>query len=204
MTISDWRTCGFTKHGNRGDSRRAQLSRATAFPISSSKRAIQWEQREAKLTKKLANAQRQQKLLEQEVASLKKQLAETHNSAAQTTTNEVQDLCSHLHTAISERDAARDQVLREQQRVAKCKAAYAALAQKYNHLLAHHVRKTQPKIDAYGTNMSKAEAEALAFEELDEQVNQDIGHASATGLAKQLGIFDSSCPSDPLALFAHT
>jgi hypothetical protein len=52
--------------------------------------------------------------------------------------------------------------------------------------------------------LSKAEAEALEFEELDEQVEKDIAHASATRLAEQLGIFDSSCPSDPLALFTRT
>ena len=70
----------------------------------------------------------------------------------------------------------------------KCKAAYAGLARKYNHLLEHHVNKTQPKLNTYGSNLTDLEAEALRFEELDEQVQHDIADATVSNLAAQLGV----------------
>ena len=178
MTKYDWSGSGFTAHGKKGDARRATLSRPTA--TAPKKRSLSPD-REARLVRRVARLRRETESLKTENKKLQQEVATLQHHTSKTNPANLA--------------AASDQVLREQQRVAQCKAAYAALAQKYNHLLAHHVRKTQPKIDAYGSNMSRAE--------LDEQVNEDIGHASATGLAEQLGLFDSSCPTDPLALFAH-
>ena len=198
--ISDWRTSGFNKHGKRGDSRQAKAARAFATPVSTSRQVTEWQRREAHLVKRLAKAKNQQRLLEQEVATLKKQLVDAQASAS--TSHPDQELCAHLHKAISERETARDQARIEKRRVDKCKAAYAALARKYNHLLEHHVKKSTPsKLDCYGTNLNDAEKYALHFEECDEKVQQDIAHASSSRLAQQLGILDSSSPADPLALF---
>lgn len=192
MPLPDWRTSSFTKHGNRGDPKRARLSRPTAQHVGSSRAQRDWQKQEAHLLKQLARARYQLRKAQDELVSLKKP-----TPSPSPPSKKDNDVYTLLRTTIIDRDTARQERDKFRWHVAKCKSAYGKLARKYNHLLEYHVKNTSPNVDTYGSNLTDTEQAALDFEATAEQVQADIDSATTCVLASDLGL-TSSLPVCPV------